>query len=196
MPRAALLLLVSAFRCSPPAARSPTQPPRVFDVKAPRGSRPAEFPRRGHDARRGRGTGRCAAATSPGVFELVSGEAVVAGWAYPRDEPLPETAAQLEGAKEPAARARSRSATPTTAFERAVVREVAGAPAIDVARRAGALDASRLRTRSVHVFEGDVEYVIEAIAPPRDYDVVDARRADAAAATRSSSTGEVAEDAG
>jgi hypothetical protein len=30
-----------------------------------------------------------------------------------------------------------------------------------------------LRTRSVHVFDGDVEYVIEAIAPPADYDVVE-----------------------
>jgi hypothetical protein len=30
-----------------------------------------------------------------------------------------------------------------------------------------------LRTRSIHVFDGDVEYVIEALAPPANYDVVE-----------------------
>ena len=37
---------------------------------------------------------------APGVFELLSGEAVVAGWAYPREEPLPEDEAELEAAKD------------------------------------------------------------------------------------------------
>ena len=31
----------------------------------------------------------------------------------------------------------------------------------------------RLRTRSVHIFKGDVEYVIEAIAPLPDYALVE-----------------------
>ena len=51
--------------------------------------------------------------------------------------------------------------------------EVAGAPAIDVDGEQ-VLSRRDLRTRSVHVFDGETEYVIEAIAPPADYD---ARRA-------------------
>jgi hypothetical protein len=54
------------------------------------------------------------------------------------------------------------------------VTEVAGAPAIDVEGEQ-TLSRRDLRTRSVHVFTGDVEYVIEAIAPPEDYDLVERR---------------------
>ncbi len=33
------------------------------------------------------------------------------------------------------------------------------------------LSGGRLRTRSVHVFKGSAEYVIELIAPPQDFTV-------------------------
>ena len=49
-----------------------------------------------------------------------------------------------------------------------------GAPAIDVEGEQ-TLSRRDLRTRSVHVFFGDVEYVIEAIAPPEDYGLVERR---------------------
>ena len=37
------------------------------------------------------------------------------------------------------------------------------------------LSRRELRTRSVHIFLGDIEYVIEAIAPPQDYRLVERR---------------------
>ena len=107
------------------------------------------------------------------MFELLSGEAIVAGWAYPREEPLPETEAQLEAARDRLLEAIERR-DPRYRVDSAVTTEVAGAPAIDV-RGEQVLSKRRLRTRSVHVFEGEVEYVIEAIAPPPDHALVDRR---------------------
>ena len=171
MPRLPLLLAC----CLPLLAgcgeeRNP--PPAVFDVEAPRGETRAEFERAGMSFERPRNW-KLRGRDAPGVFELISGEAVVAGWAYERDEPLPETDAQLDAAKDrlleaievrdPGFRVISEAAT-----------EVAGALAIDVVGEQ-VLSKRRLRTRSVHVFEGDVEYVIEAIAPPRDHRLVDTR---------------------
>jgi hypothetical protein len=169
--RPALLLLALACAALIAACgEKPDSPPPIFDVKTPHGSRPTEFPDAGVTFTRPRNW-TIRRREPPGVFELVSGEAVIAGWAYPRDEPLPETDAELEGAKN-----RLRDAIhdrdPDYRIESAVIRELANAPAIDIS---GEQVVSRraLRTRSVHVFKGDVEYVIEAIAPPADYDVVE-----------------------
>jgi hypothetical protein len=169
--RAALLLL--ALICAALLAacgEKPDKPPPIFKVKAPHGIRPTEFPDVGMNFTRPRNW-TVRRREPPGVFELVSGEAVIAGWAYPRDEPLPETDAELEGAKN-----RLRSAIhdrdPNYRIERADIRELANAPAIDISGEQ-VLSRRTLRTRSVHVYKGDVEYVIEAIAPPGDYDAVE-----------------------
>jgi hypothetical protein len=146
--------------------------PAVFDVKAPRGERREEFPRAGMALDRPRNW-KLRRRDSPGVFELLSGEAIVAGWAYERDEPLPETDAQLESAKDRLLEA-IEARDPGYRVLSAETTEVAGALAIDVLGEQ-VLSKRRLRTRSVHMFEGEVEYVIEAIAPPPDHKLVDAR---------------------
>jgi hypothetical protein len=165
-----LLLALACAALLAACGEEPDKPPPVFKVKTPQGSRPSEFVEDGMAFTRPRNwtiRGR----ESPAVFELVSGEAIVAGWAYQREEPLPETDAELEGARN-----RLRDAIherdPDYRIERAVIREVANAPAIDITGDQ-VLSRRMLRTRSVHVFKGDVEYVIEAIAPPADYDVVE-----------------------
>ena len=170
MSRAALLLLVICVPLLASCGEEPDEPPRIFNVRAPHGSRPAEFPKAGMTFTRPRNW-TIRRRESPGVFELVSGEAVVAGWAYTRVEPLPETAAQLEGARTRLIGA-IKERDPDYRVESAVVTEVAGAPAIDVTGEQ-VVSKRMLRTRSVHVFDGDTEYVIEAISPPADYDVVD-----------------------
>ena len=192
MSRAALLLVVICVPLLASCGEEPDEPPRIFNVKTPHGSRPAEFPKAGMTFTRPR-TWTTRRRESPGVFELVSGEAVVAGWAYTRVEPLPETAAQLEGARTRLIGA-IKERDPDYRVDRAVVREVAGAPAIDVS---GEQTVARqtLRTRSIHVFDGDVEYVIEAIAPPADYDVVE-RGVLTPLLNSLELTGEVDEDAG
>jgi hypothetical protein len=150
----------------------PDDPPPVFEVKTPRGSKAAEFTDAGVSFTHPRNW-RLRRPDAPAVFELVSGEAVVAGWAYPRDEPLPESEAELEAAQDRLVEAiADRDAD--YRIEATSVREVAGAPAIDISGEQ-VLAKRTLRTRSVHVFEGEVEYVIEALAPPADYDLVEGR---------------------
>lgn len=169
MLRAALLLLA----CVPLLAacgEEPDDPPRVFHVKAPRGQQRAEFLGAGmaldHPA-----NWKLRRRDAPGVFELVSGQAIVAGWAYPREEPLPETDAELESARDRLVEA-IQVRDPDYRVRSTAVTDLAGAPAIDVEGEQ-TLARRDLRTRSVHVFAGDVEYVIEAIAPPGDYDLVE-----------------------
>jgi hypothetical protein len=148
-------------------------PPDIFAVKPPQGRVEASFPGAGMSFEHPRNWRLRRRGEAPRVFELLSGEAVIAGWAYPREEPLPETAEQLE-----AARGRLLDAIeerdPEFDVRRASTRQVAGAPAIDV-RGEQEIAKRRLRTHSVHVFEGGIEYVIEAIAPPADQKLVDRR---------------------
>ena len=56
----------------------------------------------------------------------------------------------------------------------AVVTEIAGTRAIDVEGEQ-VLSRRASGTRSVHLFLGDVEYVVEAIAPPADFALVEER---------------------
>jgi hypothetical protein len=164
------LLLVLCVALLAACGEEPDDPPRVFDVKAPRGSEPADFPDVGVSFTRP-ANWRLRRTEAPGVFQLVSGQALVAGWVYPREEPLPETDAELEGARErliDAIEARD----PEYEIQNAAAIDVAGAPAIDVTGRQ-VISKLDLRTRSVHVFEGEVEYVIEAIAPPGDFELVE-----------------------
>ena len=107
----------------------------------------------------------------PGIFEISSGAAVMAGWAYERSEPLPRTGSELARARE---RLLEEVLRRDPMFELRSVRtqRVAGAPAIEIAGEQTVL-RRRLRVRSVHVFKGRVEYVMEALAPPADFERVD-----------------------
>ena len=108
----------------------------------------------------------------PGVFELVSGEAVVAGWAYTRAEPLPETDAQLEAARQRLVGAIHERDPDFRVISALVTREITNAPGIDIEGEQ-VISKRRLRTRSVHIFKGDVEYVIESLAPSPDRALVE-----------------------
>ena len=171
MPRLAALPIACALLLSACGKEQEPAPP-VFDAKAPRGERTVELPEAGMTFVRPRNW-TLRRRDAPGAFELVSGQAVVSGWAYVRDEELPETPDQVEDARE---RLLDAIAERDPAFELRSSRatEVAGAPAIEV-RGEQEVAKRRLRTRSIHVFEGTVEYVFEAIAPPEDHALVDER---------------------
>ena len=191
MSRAALLLLL----CVAPLAAcgaEPDDPPPVFEVQAPEGRKQADFPRAGMKLSQP-ANWRLRRRRPPAVFELASGQALVAGWAYPREEPLPESPGQLEAARDRLVDA-IEERDPDYRVRSALVTEVAGAPAI-VIRGEQVLSRRTLHTRSVHVFEGEVEYVIEAIAPPRDHRLV-SRRVLRPLLNSLELDGEVAEDAG
>jgi hypothetical protein len=168
----AALLLVLCVSLLAACGEEPDDPPRVFEVKAPRGSELADFQDAGMSFTRP-ANWRLQRSDAPGVFELVSGQAVVAGWAYPREEPLPESEGELEGAKNRLVDA-IEERDPDYRILSAVVSEVAGTPAIDISGEQ-VISERTLRTRSVHLFEGETEYVIEAIAPAPDHALVDKR---------------------
>lgn len=160
-----LLLLAACGKEKEPA-------PRVFAVEAPKGERRAGLDDAGITLRHPRNW-RLRERQLPAAFELSSGEAVIAGWAYAREEELPETDAQLEAARRRLVEA-IEERDPRFRLISARTTQVAGAPAIDV-RGEQVIAKRRLRTRSVHVFEGEVEYVIEALAPPGDHVLVEQR---------------------
>ena len=143
--------------------------PRVFDVKPPKGRKAEEFPSAGMALVRPRNW-QLREREAPGVFELVSGQAVVAGWAYPRTERLPETDEELEAARDRLVEA-IEERDPDFELRSTAIRQVAGARAI-VVRGEQVVSRRLLRTRSVHVYEGEVEYVIEALSPPLDHELV------------------------
>ena len=162
---ACLLLLAACGKGQEP-------PRRVLEVKAPRGQKHADFTPAGMAFDRPRNW-RLRPRLTPAVFELTSGEATVAGWAYRREEDLPETDEQLEAAKGRLIDA-IEDRDPDFKLASAETTEVAGAPAIDV-RGEQVISKRRLATRSVHVFENETEYVIEALEPPADRSLVESR---------------------
>lgn len=192
MPRVALLLVL----CVPLLAacgEEPDDPPPVFEVKAPRGERTEDFPAAGMTLTRP-ANWRLRRRDAPGVFELVSGEAVIAGWAYPREEPLPQTDAELEAARRRLLEQIETRDPDYRLLSGFSVGEVAGAPAIDISGEQ-VISKRELRTRSVHIYAGETEYVIESIAPSPDHALVERRVLDPLLESLEVS-GEVTEDAG
>jgi len=169
--RAALFLVVVWLPLLASCGEEPDHPPRIFKTRTPHGSRPAEFPEAGMTFKRPRNW-TIRRRELPGVFELVSGEAVVAGWAYTRAEPLPETDAQLEAARQRLVGAIHERDPDFRVISALVTREITNAPAIDIEGEQ-VISKRRLRTRSVHIFKGDVEYVIESLAPSPDRALVE-----------------------
>jgi hypothetical protein len=106
----------------------------------------------------------------PGIFRIASGGADVSGWAYVRAEPLPRTRSQLAAARDALVRqARARNATFRLTSSR--LTRIQGSPAIELSGTQTILGKT-IRTRSLHIFR-DGEYVLEALAPPRDFAVTD-----------------------
>lgn len=106
--------------------------------------------------------------TNPGIFRIASGQADVSGWAYPRAEKLPSTHAELEAARAAlVAHAKTRNAT--FKLESSRITKLQRWPAIELLGTQKILGRT-IRTRSVHIYRAG-EYVIEALAPPSQFDV-------------------------
>jgi hypothetical protein len=111
---------------------------------------------------------------SPQVATVGIGTAQIAVWRYPRTEPLPETRAQLNAAREAlVAQIESRDPTFKLTSTRLVVKP--GIRAVEVVGTGANLtnsDAQR-SMRSLHAYGRGAEVVMDAFAPPRDFTRID-----------------------
>jgi len=126
-------------------------------VSFPRAGLEVELPRE-FDAR---------PAEAPQVFRAVYGKALVSAYVYQRDEQAPSDDAQLDAALtrlEQAAEQR----TPKYVLRSCGTAEVAGARALELIGDQ-TISGARLRTHSLHVFDDGAEYVIELLAPRREF---------------------------
>ena len=147
-------------------------PPDLTAVRQPGKTKAVSYPRVGMRFR-APGNWELRDREAPGVFTLSSGAGFVSGFAYRRPEPLPDTDADLEAARRRLiGEVRERDEKFDLAGSRKV--EVDGARAIELRGRQ-TISNRPLETRSVHVFRGSVEYVLEALAPPADFTLVDRR---------------------
>ena len=103
----------------------------------------------------------------PGVFRVSVGEAYIAAFAYRRREQIPRTEAELRAARR---RLVSQVHRRSRRFRliRSRVTRVAKAPAIQLLG-VQTISRTRLRTRSLHVFKGRAEYVLDMLSPARRY---------------------------
>jgi len=107
------------------------------------------------------------AVPAPGVFRAGVGEGFVAAFAYERDEQLPRDARELEAARRRLVdAAEERSDSFDTVSSRTT--EAGGSRAVELVGDQ-TLSQARLRTRSLHVFEGRTEYVIELAVPVEEF---------------------------
>jgi hypothetical protein len=108
---------------------------------------------------------------SPGVFRGTFGRWYVSGLAYARKEQLPRSRKELRAARRrlvAEVRRRDRSFKLVSAS----TTRSHGSPAIELVGDQE-LDKRRLRIRSLHVYKGRAEYVLEMGAPIGDFGTVD-----------------------
>jgi hypothetical protein len=109
----------------------------------------------------------------PGVFRSSLGSAYVAVFAYRRKEPIPKNDGELRQAQRRLLRAIGERSD-TWKLIRARRTRVDGARAIELLGDQ-TVSRGRLRGRSLHVYRGTGEYVIELEAPVGDFRAADER---------------------
>ncbi len=160
-----LICLLAACGTKPLPAPDPLQtrePGRPVQLKDPRTGLRFEAPRNWVKRIR----------QNPGIFRIASGGADVSGWAYPRAEKLPASAAELATARD-ALVAEAKRRNPSFNLTSSAITQLQGYPVIEL-RGTQQILGKPVRTRSVHVFRGG-EYVFEALAPAKDFELTDKR---------------------
>jgi hypothetical protein len=108
---------------------------------------------------------------APGVFRAPLGQSFIAAYAYRRSEQLPRNTDELQAARRRlVAVIRKRNRRFRVVRSRAT--SAAGARAVEVVgeqRIAGVT----FRTRSLHVYKGQGEYVLDMLAPVTDFPSMD-----------------------
>lgn len=97
----------------------------------------------------------------PKVAQISSGSAVATVYAYPRTD-LPQDSAAAEASREHLLES-LRERAPSFEVQSSRVREVGGSVAVEIVGR-GKITGHPVQTKSVHVYKGTAEYVIDAYA--------------------------------
>ena len=108
--------------------------------------------------------------TAPKVAQIASGTAVASVFAYPRTD-LPQDRAGAEASRERLI-ASLKERDPSFDVEASRVRRVDGAVAVEI-DGTGKIAGHRVRTKSVHVYKGAAEYVVDAYASPKAFKAAD-----------------------
>jgi len=166
-PLAVLLLALPAAGCGAERVSVPD-----VDLRPGEPTKRVEYPRAGIAARVP-ARYPAQARPRPGVFRVVIADAVLSAWAYPREEQLPRTDAELEKARDELEGEVERRGGDFE-LDRARTTKVDGARAVELLGRQ-TVGQERLRTRSVHVYKGSAEYVFELLAPRARFDRLDSR---------------------
>jgi len=168
-PIAAIVCIVSVF-ATLGCGRERIEPPDTVRPQAPVGEAAEAFPQEGLFLDRP-GNWPFQRGRPPLVASASSGTATVALWRYLRSEPLPREQAALNSAQdalEQAVKARDESFV----LERGSNVEIDGAPAIELLGTE-TISGQKRRVRSTHVYAKGAEVVLDAYAPPEEFERVD-----------------------
>lgn len=148
-------------RTGPPDLASPQPPRKLARYKFPKERLRFSAPRNWSQS----------PGAPPLVAVVVSGQATVAIWRYPRRERLPTTQEELKNARAQlidVARTRDR----TLAIQLSRLVTVGGAPGVQLLADETIAGQAR-RVRSTHIFDQGAEYVVDASAPANVFAAVD-----------------------
>jgi hypothetical protein len=105
--------------------------------------------------------------TLPKVAQISSGRAVATVFAYPRTD-LPDDAAGVEASRQRLL-VSLHERDPSFKVTSSRLRKVDGAEAVEITG-SGHIAGRKVRTKSVHVYKGAAEYVIDAYARPKSFE--------------------------
>ena len=147
--------------------------PDIGVISAPKGFRDAVYERQGVRFRAPTNW-RVVPGEGTHLATVVSGNAQIGVWRYPRTEPLPETRSQLNAARQAlVAQIESRDPTFKLTSTRLVLKpRLRAVEVIGVGTNLTNQRAQR-SMRSLHAYGHGVEVVIDAFAPPREFARVD-----------------------
>ena len=167
--RTALVLLCLAL---PACGNDRTPPPDVAAAAPQADSAPVRLPAAGVTLTAPRGWRVDTRGPAPLLAQLTSGRASIALFRYPRTEPLPRTAAELDEAAAALVDAAGQRDASFEAADRRRTR-VDGRPAV-VVRGTGTVGGQPRTVRSTHVYAFGGELVVDALAPAADFERLDA----------------------
>jgi hypothetical protein len=169
--RRALLAILSCAVVVCGCGNARTKTPNIARVPAPTGFRDQSFIKQGLFVRVPRNWRVVAGDEQYQVATVAVGDAQIGIWRYPRDEPLPETRAQLKAAlKALIAQVRNRDASFKLTSSRIVVKK--GLVGVELLGSTTNQGQPRL-VRSLHAYSHKAEVVVDAFAPPKEFARID-----------------------